>query len=246
MKKRVFHLIIVVFALVLSLGAQAEDSFYPEANETLEKGKVWVKTTFKGRQDYEGHIIFRAWFPYPPNEVFEVLIDTNSYKDKYSDYDDSRTLDRRQYKLLAEKKPTTVKGFYEIVGDQIFPSEYNRRKGGVWISYVFQKFKFPFPLSDRWNVMKVKNDESKARQGRYRYEYDTLVGNFKTLKGYWELLPIPGKPGWTEFRGKYKTDPGIQYPQFLARTIIKSSIRKSAKSNMKILEQKRTVSKNGK
>lgn len=240
--------IIFIIALSIFLGStyvHSEDSFHPEADETLKDGKVWVLTTFKGRGSYEGHIAFRAWLPYPAEEVWKVLIDTNNYKKMHSDYDDGRTLDKRQYDLLSQKKPTGVKDFYEIVGDQVFPSYYNRKKGGVWISYVFQKFKFPFPLSDRWNVMKVKNDETKASKGKYHYEYDTLVGNFKTLKGYWELVPVSGKPGWTEWRGKYKIDPGIQYPQFLARTIIRSSLKKSVKSNLKVLEQRKVASKKG-
>lgn len=228
--------------LIIAQPAYAENTFYPEARETLEEGKAWNKTFFK-RHNTMVKNVCRAWYPYPANKVWKVLIDTNSWKDLHSDYTDSRTLDRNQFELVKEKKPINVKGFYELVGEQIFSSYYNRRAGGVWTSYVFQRFNFPWPLKDRWVVMKIKNNESKAGKGRYRYDYKTYAGTFKELKGYWELLPIPGKPGWTEFRSEYKADPGIQVPRFITRAVYKASMRRSVKQYTKVLAGKEKPSK---
>lgn len=240
-----FILLCLIFFSVVPV-VQAYDTFHPEAYETLEKGKVWVKVFLK-RHQYKARTVTRAWYPFPANDVWMALTDTNNYKSVYSDYSDSRTLDKNQFDLVVEKKPTNIKGFYELIGGQEFPSHYRRRAGRVWVSYIFQRFDLPWPLNDRWAVSKIKNDESKARRGKYRYEYESPVGNFKTLKGYWELVPVPGKPGWTEFRGEYESDPGIQYPQFLAKKIFKSSMRRSVKAITKVLEEKKgIVSKKGK
>lgn len=225
---------IILFSLVIFLpaGSRGEDSFYPEAKETLEGGQAWVHTTFKNTM---AETVFRAWYPYPAEKVWEVLIDTNHWKNIYSTYTDSRTLDKNQFDLVSQKKPTHAKAFYELVGQQIFPSELNRKKGDIWTSYVFQRLNLPWPIADRWNVMKIKNDESKESRGQYHYAYKMSVGNLKALKGYWELLPIADKPGWTEFRGEYKTDPGIIYPHFFAKTMFRATLRKDVESVIRIL-----------
>ncbi|MBI2340602.1 MAG: hypothetical protein HYU99_09610 [Deltaproteobacteria bacterium] len=232
MKKILF--LVFFFATV---PAHAYDTFHPEADEALQNGETWVEVTFK-RHDYKAHTSTRAWYPYPAEEVWKILIDTNTYKERYSDYSDSRTLDKNQFDLVVRKKPDSIKGFYELVGGQEFPSEYGRKPGSVWASYILQRFNLPWPLNDRWGISRVKNDESQAHKGKYRYEYETPAGNFKALKGYWELVPVPGRPRWTEFRGEYDSDPGIQYPQFVARSLFRSSMKKSVEVNKKALEAK--------
>lgn len=227
-------ILFLFFTFLFSFPAFAENSFYPEALQTLQEGKTWVEVTFKGTK---GTTVFRAWFSYPAEEVWKVLIDANLWKKIHSDYTDSRTLDINQYKMVAKLKPTHVKAFYEIVGEEIFPSFYGRQKEGQWESYVFQRLNLPWPLADRWNVLKIKNDESNSHQGIYRYEFKMVTGNFKDLKGWWELLPVSGKPGWTEFRGQYESDPGISIPKVLAKKIFKSSMRKSVENDIKVLEK---------
>jgi ribosome-associated toxin RatA of RatAB toxin-antitoxin module len=230
--KALFTFFLAVGFLIVE--AMAYNTFHPEADETLNEGKVWAITTFK-KGDIRAKTAFRAWIPYPAEKVWMVLIDTNSYHKIHSDYRDSRSLDKNQFELVAQKKPTSARAFYEMVGEQIFGSYHGRRKGRVWTSYVFQRFNFPWPLKDRWNMMKVKNVESRAHKGEYRYEYKSYAGNFKDLRGYWELIPVPGKPGYTEFRGEYKADPGIAVPKFLAKKIFRASMRRSVKNYIKVL-----------
>ena len=86
--------------------------------------------------------------------------------------------------------------------------------------------------------MKVKNVENNAHKGEYKYEYKSIAGNFKELKGFWALVPIPSKKGWTEFRGEYKSDPGISVPHFLAKTVTRKSLRATVKDKIKVLEGK--------
>lgn len=237
-RQRIFVFVLLTF-LVCGRGVLAYDTFHPEADPVLEEKGVWSRTVYKTNSMASTE--FRVWFPFPPSQVFELLIDTNRWKEIHSDYTDSRTMNLQQYNLAAEKKPASVKEFYELMGEKILPSFYGRQPGGVWTSYVFQRLNLPWPISDRWFVIKIRNDESQAFQGEYRYDYKMLTGNGKELKGYWELLPVKGKKGWTEFRGEYKVDPGMQTPQVLGKAIFRASIRRSAKENLEALEQKAGV-----
>ncbi len=232
---RKWFLILFLFLLSFPLRAENQASFKDLTFSVENSLSSAIDLSF---DKTKARLIFRVLFPYPPDKVWPVLIDTNSWtKVHASDYKDSRTLDQNQFDLVVEKQPTSIKAFYELIGEQSFPSQYGRKQGQVWTSYILQRFNLPWPLKDRWVVMKIKNDETKSAQGKYRYEYKMSAGNFRELGGYWELLPAEGKPGWTEFRGEYSTDPGVSVPHFLAKNIYPSSIRRSAKENWDVMKK---------
>ena len=224
-------------ALLLSPASFAWDQFHSEADPTLKTDNIWTQTTFK-KNDHAIRSAFRVWYPAKPQILWKVLTDTNLWKEIHSDYKDSQTLDKQRYDLVAEEKPHDIKAYHDIVGNAQFPSDYGRIPGGIWMSYDMQEFNFPWPFADRWAVMKVKNDESDAKKGVYHYEYKMVAGNFRESRGYWEILPLPDKPGWSEFRGEYRADPGIETPQFLTRALFKSSLKKAREENLKELEKK--------
>lgn len=200
--------------------------------EMKPEGDIYfgMDVTFSGTKSKTAS---RIWYPVESTKAWPVLIDTNSWKSVHKGtYADTRTLDKNQYELVAQKMPDSVDSFYELIGQSTFPSDLGRQKGGVWTSYTFQRFAFPFPLKDRWAVLKIKNDESRAAKGEYRYEYEMVAGNFKSLKGYWELMPLAEKPGWSEFRVEYYSDPGISVPHFLGKSIFRSSLKREAKENL--------------
>lgn len=226
---RFLFLLLLLFSLPVRADNQPFDSLEMTEDDGIYSA---IRTEFSGTKS---NTVVRIWYPYPPSKVWPILIDTNGWRETHKGtYADTRTLDVNQYKLVRTKQPDSLKSFYELIGGEEFSSDHGRVRGGVWMSYVFQRFAFPFPLKDRWVVLKVKNDES----GRHRYEYSMAAGNFRTLKGYWELANILEKPGWTEFRAQYDSDPGIQVPQFLAKSIFKSSIRREAKENMEAMGKK--------
>lgn len=227
---RVLFLLITLFPFP----AFAWNQFHDEADETLKTDSVWAQTTFKNK-DHLIRSAFRVWYPSPPNALWKVLTDTNRWKEIHGDYKDSQTLDKKLFDLIDEKKPRNIKEYYEIAQGVAFPSNYGRIPGGTWISYNLQRFNLPWPFADRWAVMRVKNDESNSKKGLYHYEYKMVAGNFKESKGYWDILPLPDRPGWTEFRGEYRADPGIEAPQFLTRALFKASLKKSREENLKEL-----------
>lgn len=237
MSRQMIKILVVLAVLVAREEASmAYDNFHPEADSVLEEKGVWSQTIYKSLTTTSTE--FRVWFPFPPREVFELLADTNLWKEVHSDYTDSRAMTLQQYNLVAEKRPADVKEFYALIGEESPASFHGRQAGGVWTSYAFQRLNLPWPISDRWFVIKIKNDESQAFQGEYRYDYKMLMGNGKELKGYWELLPVKGKKGWTEFRGEYKVDVGIQVPQMIGKAIFKASIKRSAEENREVLEKR--------
>lgn len=213
------------------------DAFYPEALSTLQSGETWAQVQFK-KDDPVAYMAFRVWFNYPPEIIWQNLRDINKWKEIHDNYRDSRTLSKKQAMLIKEKLPKHYNDVYPLIGPESFPSNHNRQKGEVWQTYAFQVLNLPFPLKDRWNVIEITNDETEFEEGKYHYQYHLIAGNFNKLKGYWKLIPVPGKPGWTEYRGEYEADAGVSVPKFLAKGIFPKTIKKNVENNKRLLAER--------
>lgn len=223
-----------VFALTLSHSAFAgPDAFYPEVDSIVYSEQFWADVAFKDG-DNTGITSFRMIYEKPIKQVYEHLMNIPSLKHLHDSYADSRTLTEMLAKKVIDDKPKNPKGVEEIVGNNKITWQHNRRSNKKWTDYWYFRFNLPWPLNDKWVIKKAKVDESEASKGYYRVEYEMKHGNMKSLKGWWELVQVPGKPGWTEFRGRTESNPGLPIPRFLARSTFKSSLKKEFKTNRKI------------
>lgn len=226
MKKTFFFLF---YALFLVQPVLAED-FRADVTAELKKDPVWVDVEFP-----EGSTAsiteFRVWYEYPANQIFPVLIDTNGLPKLHKAYKDARTLTQELFDKIVKANPTEETEALKILGDSRTPSDFHRKKGEKWTDYVYQNFNFPWPLSDRWTILKVEIDETQAALGKYRFQYTLMAGNFKRLEGWWELIPIADKPGWTEWRGRYESDVGVALPKFVTKKGAKTGFKREVQEN---------------
>lgn len=227
---------IFLILLLLVPGLVQAKAFHPEADGDLEKKMFWATSYFKPGTNV-AVMNFRVWFQYPPEQVFQILIDTNRLKHWLDNFNDSRALTKQLFKNIINGNPRSHKEVVQIIGDNKISSRYNRQKGRNWTDYVYFQFNLPWPLTDRWAVQKVKVDETNFNKGNYRYDYKMHVGNFKKLEGYWELIPAPGHPGWTEFRGRYESNPGIPVPKFIMRKAAVTGLRKDVGAYRRVLNK---------
>lgn len=231
--KKVLSLLIL---LILPTFTTASD-FHPEVKEELEKENFWADINFESGST-STVTEFRVWFEHPAEKVFRVLIDTNNFPQVHNNYEDAAILTKDAFDALVKAKPANIEALAPLIKDEKIPSESGRESGGKWTRYEYVNFNFPWPLSNRWSVQKAEIDESGAATNQYRYEYVMYVGNFEVLKGYWELVPVADKPGITEFRGSYISDPGIPLPKFITKTATKTGLKRDVEDNRKILANK--------
>lgn len=224
---------ILLFLILIPLLALAVD-FHPEAQEQLEKENFWAGMVFTNDERYSVTSV-RAWYNHPPETLFLYLSDTNLYVKVHKNYNDSRALNRKVFEGIMLKRPDSVEAVLSAIGNHQVESFANRKPGQHWKSYAFLNFNLPWPLANRWMVQEIMVDESRASEGYYRFDYETKIGNFKALKGYWELVPIKDKPGWTEYRAQYISNPGIPIPKFVAEKAAIISIRKDYEENKAVL-----------
>lgn len=222
--------------LLIPFVAMAGD-FFPQANQELEQNLFWAEASSKPESN-AAVMNFRVWFKKPPAQVFKVLTDTAHFKQNMNNYDEARVLSKDLFKKIEDAKPQNAEEVMKLIGENRFSSDYNRDPEQNWTDYIFFKFKFPWPFTDRWSVQKARVDETNAAKGEYKYEYKISVGNFKTLFGAWYVLPVPNHPDWSEFRGTYESDAGVPVPKFIIKNATKTGFKKDIESYRKILGEK--------
>ncbi len=240
MQKSVLFLFL---ALILSTPqlAYAYNSFHPDKDAIVYGDKFWAEVVFKGSNT--GVTQFRVIYEAPANMVFAQLINTNGLQKYHSSYADSRNLTEANYNTIVTQKPTGYADLIALIQDAHIPDLQNRKVGSTWTDFWYLRFNLPWPLSDKWVVQKVKVDETNAAQNEYKVEYKMEHGNVTMLKGWWEVVEVPGRPGWTEFHGETESDPGIPMPNFLARSTFKSSLRKEFETNTALFQKRLATQK---
>ena len=219
---------------MISFSVQAKE-FFPQYTDDLEEKQIWIQVYFKPNSNI-AIMNFRVWFKYPPAKVFKVLTDTESFKKKMNNYNDSRTLTKQLAKKILDANPKNADDVRAAIGTNHLTSDYNRQVGHNWTDYIFFDFNFPWPLTDKWVVEKLRVDESNHKKGEYKLDFKMLAGNFKANFGHWELVPVPNHKGWSEFRGSYETDTGISVPKFVTKKGTKLGFKKDIASYRKILK----------
>src|SRR5262249_42195390 len=147
------------------LGAKEAAEMSPEERlDNLRKGEIltnggYLKKGVWGEMDG----VVQA----PPKIVWTLFIQANAWKNyRLPELADSRAIsDDVAEKSSGLKK---VDEFYKLVGNQVFDPLEGQKLGGVWTNYTFQYYDLPWPVSNKWIVVKNINDESQGGKGVYR------------------------------------------------------------------------------
>lgn len=214
--------------LFVSTFVQAGES---DELKDLQKDNIWIGVNFD-KESTAAQIHFRVWFKGTPEKAFKVLTDTNSLK-SLSNFNDARTLTRKMFQKADALQPQKSEDVIKSISGNQIASDHNRIPRKNWTNYAFFEFNFPWPLSDRWALQKIRIDETNYHQGEYKYKYQTIHGNMKVLKGEWKLKPLKDKKGWVEWYGEYETDPGVSAPKFMLKKGVVSGFKKDVKEYRK-------------
>ncbi|MBI2083626.1 MAG: hypothetical protein HYT76_08705 [Deltaproteobacteria bacterium] len=175
---------------------------------------------------YEGKMVWGkmvATIPAPPQFVWEIYIDVNQW-DKIGI---ARLIDSRlvNLKIVEQVKETDdVDDLYEALGPQVFSVEPLRRKGGEWRHLHFQFFNVPWPISNKWLVLDMKDIETRSERGIYRAEWTLAAGNLESMEGYIQFEPNQGDRKTTRLEYYVKVNPGSHVPKFLVRWAVNSAM----------------------
>lgn len=151
-----------------------------------------------------------------PEQVWQLFIQTNDWKSyKLPNLADSRALSAG---IVAEVgADDRADHFYKTLGARVIDPVKDRRVGQVWTGYLFEYYNLPWPLSDRWMIIKADNDETKNLQGVYKADWLRVGGNIRSMEGHFSLIPFGADKKQTLLTYDVKSNPGSHVPRFILK-----------------------------
>jgi hypothetical protein len=151
----------------------------------------------------------------PPEIVWQVITDVNDFKNFMPRTLNSMAVPEEKVLLIKQRGPNqTAEDVEQSLGAPVNLNSY-RIPGGKYTGYLYSHLEFPWPCRNRWYIIKVSHDESRATQHIYQNSWSLEIGNLKENSGEWLLEPF----GSSKTKATYRlcTDPGGYIPGFLVK-----------------------------
>ncbi|RJR45830.1 MAG: hypothetical protein C4567_02930 [Deltaproteobacteria bacterium] len=149
----------------------------------------------------------------PPLKVWETVTDANNFREFLPRMVNSRLVRFEELKRILQDRPGAPAGVEAILGPEPPDLASFRIPGGKFAGYFYGHVEVPWPLRDRWYVVRVTWDESAAARGIYTCSWSLVAGNLREYRGQWQVEPFGGHR--TRLTYRVVTDPGGLAPQFL-------------------------------
>jgi ribosome-associated toxin RatA of RatAB toxin-antitoxin module len=207
-------MILLGAGLILSLGFAAQAGTDEVIRSRLDKGEIIVAAKDTADSSLK-HAEMTAIINAPPEIVWQVITDVNSFKYFMPRTSSSMAVAPEKIPLILQKKPTRAQEVEQILGPTPANPANSRIPGGKYTIYHYSNLDFPWPCSNRWYIVKSMQDETHAAQHDYHISWSLVIGNLKENSGEWILTPY----GTNQTKAIYRlsTDPGGAIPGFLIK-----------------------------
>jgi hypothetical protein len=148
-----------------------------------------------------------------PERVWEVITDINYFQNFMPKPLKSRAVSPEKLPDVLKARCTDAKEVEALLGPVPPPTALYRRPGQRYVVYLYSLLDFPWPLCNRWYIIKITNDETQAVQHRYASSWTLETGNLRENRGAWRLSPFAS--GQTLVTYSLFADPGGSVPEFL-------------------------------
>ncbi len=232
MKKIVSVLLFISF-FILSVSARATQA-HSEGKDTkwerLRRGEVVSDGGYLETGGVWGRM--EAFIEAPPRVIWRLFLAANDWN-RYGlpSLADSRTVTEEIGHLSSQTE--NIHDVYHILSGRVFDPFANQKPGAQWINYALQHYDLPWPVKNRWMILKNTNDESRSLIGTYRTDWVKVAGNVKTVTGGVTLQAVAGEPEMTYLTYHVESNPGSSVPKF----ILKWGVRRSMPAAIRVIRR---------
>lgn len=149
-----------------------------------------------------------------PEKVWQVVTDANNFQQFLPKIVRSRLVRFEELERILREQPANAFEVEAILND--IPPELSvfRVPGQRYAGYFYGRVAVPWPLRDRWYIVRVQWDESQAARRIYTCSWSLTAGNLREYRGEWKLEPFGDRQ--TQLTYRVVTDPGGFVPKSLA------------------------------
>ena len=116
---------------------------------------------------------------------------------------------------VLKTRPTNASQVECFLGQSPTTSQAYRLAGRHWMVYLYSLLDFPWPVHNRWYIIKISNNETQAASQRYFSSWSLKIGNLKENCGEWRLEPFGDQKTLVTYQ--LVTDPEASLPAFLVK-----------------------------
>jgi len=149
----------------------------------------------------------------PPHLVWQVITDVDHFRDFMPRTLKSQSVPPERLRLVLAQKPQQAAQVEAILGSA--PAAPPPRAGGKYEVYLYSLLDFPWPLAQRWYIIKLIQDETQAAAHRYVSTWTLEIGNLRENRGEWRLEPFGDRHTRVTYR--LFSDPGCAVPPLLLK-----------------------------
>jgi hypothetical protein len=151
----------------------------------------------------------------PPEMVWQVISDVNHFEEFMPRILNSQVVTPEKVQEILQKKPTKAQEVGEILSPTPPDPALFRVPGQRYVEYNYGHVDLPWPLGDRWYILKMLRDESQAAKHQYIASWSLVIGNLQENRGECRVEPFGEHKTLLIYR--LITDPGGFVPPFLVK-----------------------------
>jgi ribosome-associated toxin RatA of RatAB toxin-antitoxin module len=148
-----------------------------------------------------------------PEKVWEVVTDANSFQEFLPRMIRSRLVRFEELQRILPERPASAAAVEAILSSSPPEVAHFRIPGQKYMGYFYGNLKVPWPLGNRWYIVRVQWDESQAARHTYTCSWSLIIGNLREYSGEWKVQPFGDRH--TQLTYRAVTDPGGFVPKFV-------------------------------
>ena len=149
-----------------------------------------------------------------PEKVWQVVTDVNNFQEFLPRMIRSRLLRPEELKKILAEEPSNAYQAEAFLDPSPPDLAALRIPGQRYSGYFYGHLKVPWPLQNRWYIVRVNWDESQAARHRYTCSWSLLAGNLRENSGEWLVEPFGDRQ--TRLTYRVAANPGGLVPKYLA------------------------------
>ena len=177
----------------------------------------------------------------PPEVVWQVITDNNNFRKFMPRTIESLIVTEENVAKILKMNPQKPSQIKKLLNTKASSPERYRSLGKKRVVYFYSLLDFPWPVSNRWYIIKINRDETRMKEHIYIDSWDLEIGNLKTNQGFWQLEPFG--EGDTKATYQLLIDPGGRIPKFFidmgTRTTMPDVIRAVRKQAYKTYKKEK-------
>jgi len=158
----------------------------------------------------------------PPEKVWQVVIDANNFEQFLPRMMRSKLVRSDELKTILQVRPQKASEAEALLGSSPPDIAQFRIPGGKYTGYFYGHIEVPWPVGNRWYIVKVQWDETQAARHIYTCSWSFVIGSLRENKGEWKVEPFGDNRTLLTYR--VVTDPGGFAPKFLVDNFTKKTL----------------------